>query len=286
MGPPVKPEDDKKDRKGRSQMTAQIAAAAPGRTRPRAAPWRKPWFVRLAALVVAVALWEIAVRQWGDPAFLSPPSRIVAALDQKILADPRIRDAIWLTFVELAVAFGLSVAIALPVGLVVGASAFAHRSFFPIILLAYAIPQVSILPLFVLIFGLGPASKVAFGVSHGIFPIIVNVIAGLRNVNPLFVNSARSMGATKLQIVRRVVLPCVVPSFFTGLRLAMTATLLGVLLAELYVSIAGIGYFTRAYAETFDPSPLFALIAVLAAMAVLLNETVRRAEARYSRWRG
>ena len=75
-----------------------------------------------------------------------------------------------------------------------------------------------------------------------------------------------------------------IPSFFTGMRLGMTAVLLGVLLAELYVSTAGIGFYTRLFAESFSPPELFALIAVLAAIAVTLNELCRMAERHFSRW--
>jgi ABC-type nitrate/sulfonate/bicarbonate transport system permease component len=76
-----------------------------------------------------------------------------------------------------------------------------------------------------------------------------------------------------------------IPSFFAGMRLGMSGVLLGVLLAELYVSTAGIGYFTQMFTENFDPTKLFGLIAMLAAMAIILNELVRRAEIRFSRWR-
>jgi len=268
-------------------MSASLDAATAGRlARGAARRPLPPVFARLAILIALLALWEFYARMFGDPAFVRPPTEVVHALFGKILAEDTVRQAILLTFWELAVAFALAVAIALPVGLVVGATRFTHRSLFPVVLLLYAIPQVTVLPLFILIFGLGPAGKIAFGVSHGVFPIVVNVVAGLRNVNPLFVNSARSMGANRLQIVRRVVLPSVIGSFFAGLRLSMTMTLLGVLLAELYVSTAGIGYFTQLYSETFDPAPLFALITVLALMAIALNEAVRRAELRSSRWRG
>jgi NitT/TauT family transport system permease protein len=267
-------------------MSASLNAAAAGRLAQGAARrLPSPILVRLAILAALLALWEFYARLFGDPAFVRAPTLVVQALFAKILADPQVRQAILLTFWELAAAFALSVAIALPVGLAVGSTRFMHRSLYPIVLLLYAIPQVTVLPLFILMFGLGPAAKIAFGVSHGVFPIIVNVVAGLRNVNRLFVDSARSMGASRLQIVRRVVLPSVIGSFFAGLRLSMTLTLLGVLLAELYVSTGGIGYFTQLYSETFDPAPLFALIAVLAMMAIALNEAVRRAELHAGRWR-
>jgi NitT/TauT family transport system permease protein len=76
-----------------------------------------------------------------------------------------------------------------------------------------------------------------------------------------------------------------IPSFFTGMRLGMSGVLLGVLLAELYVSTAGIGYFTTLFTQNFDPTKLLGLISILAAMAIGLNELVRRAEAWFSRWR-
>ena len=93
-------------------------------------------------------------------------------------------------------------------------------------LLLYATPQVTILPLFILYFGIGPASKIAFGMSHGMFPIIVTVAAGVQNIKPILLLSARSMGASPRQVLRWVIFPHMIPSFFTGMRLGMTAALL------------------------------------------------------------
>src|SRR5258705_10340225 len=101
----------------------------------------------------------------------------------------------------------MSVAIGLIVGLGVGLNRFAHRSFLPILLLLYGTPQITILPLFILYFGIGPASKIAFGVSHGIFPIIVTIVAGVQNINPILITSARSMGAGRWHIFRWVIFP-------------------------------------------------------------------------------
>jgi ABC-type nitrate/sulfonate/bicarbonate transport system permease component len=93
------------------------------------------------------------------------------------------------------------------------------------------------------------------------------------------------MGANKYQVYRYIVFPHLVPSLFTGMRLGMTATLLGVILAELYATQKGIGYFTELYSEAFQPQNLFALVALVAAIAICLNELLRRAEYRFSRWR-
>jgi ABC-type nitrate/sulfonate/bicarbonate transport system permease component len=249
-----------------------------------AANWlRRPWLARIGVIILLLCLWEIAARWWVDPMFISPPSRVFLSLDA--LLDTRgVPAALRLTFRELGIAFVLSVAIGLVIGLPLGLAPFARRSFMPIILLLYGTPQVTILPLFILYFGIGPASKIAFGVSHGFFPVIVTIVAGVQNIKPILLTSARSMGATRAQVLRYIVFPHMIPSFFAGMRLAMSGVLLGVLLAELYVSTAGIGYFTTLFTQSFDPTRLLGLVAVLAAMAIALNEIVRRAEVHFSRW--
>jgi NitT/TauT family transport system permease protein len=93
------------------------------------------------------------------------------------------------------------------------------------------------------------------------------------------------MGASRWQIFRWVIFPHMMPSFFSGMRLGMSAVLLGVLLAELYVSANGIGYFTTLFTQAFDPTKLLGLISILAAMAIVLNELIRRAEVHFARWR-
>jgi NitT/TauT family transport system permease protein len=202
-----------------------------------------------------------------------------------LFAVPGVPAALAVTLYELAVAFAIAVAIGLSVGLSVGLNDFARRTFMPIILLLYGTPQITILPLFILYFGIGAPSKIAFGVTHGMFPITMAIVAGVQNLKPILLTSARSMGASRWHILRYVVFPHMIPSFFAGMRLGMTGVLLGVLLAELYVSTAGIGFFTTTFSQNFEPTRLLGLVSVLAAMAIVLNEIVRRAEVHFSRWR-
>ena len=245
---------------------------------------RRPGLARFAVIVALFLLWEATARWWVDGMFLSPPSRVFASLGS-LFETKNVPTALRITFWELAVAFAISVAIGMTVGLAVGLSRFGHRSFMPIILLLYGIPQITILPIFILYFGIGPASKIAFGVTHGIFPIIVTIVAGVQNIKPILMTAAHSMGASRWQIFRWVIFPHMIPSFFAGMRLGMSGVLLGVLLAELYVSTAGIGYFTQLFTQNFDPTKLLGLISALAAMAIMLNEIVRRAEVHFGRWR-
>ncbi len=186
--------------------------------------------VRLLLILAVVVLWEIYARAFATSSLAAAPSEVLAQLWPKVLGEPRVLAAIGVTLIELIVAFGMSVVFGMLIGVLVGMTDIGRRSFYPIVLLLYGIPQAILLPLFVLMFGLGPASKIAFGFSHGVFPVIVNTIAGMRNVNPLLLRGAAAMGATPFEQLRYVMFPHMVTAVFTGLRLAMTLTLLGVLL--------------------------------------------------------
>ena len=260
------------------------AAATPLSRRFKRWILARPGVARLGVIALLFLAWEIAARFFVDKIFLSPPSIVFTSL-HTVFETVGVPNALRVSAYEIVVAFAMSVAIGLVVGLSVGLHRFTHKSFMPIILLLYGTPQITILPLFILYFGIGPASKIAFGVSHGIFPIIVTVVAGVQNIKPILLTSAKSMGASRWHIFRWVIFPHMIPSFFAGMRLGMTGVLLGVLLAELYVSTAGIGYFTTLFTQNFDPTKLLGLISLLAAMAIVLNEIVRRAEVHFGKWR-
>ncbi len=242
-----------------------------------------PLQARLLLISGLLCLWEVLGR-FGSDLFVSPLSTVVSS-GSRIFADPAVLSALGTTGWELVIAFAVSLLVGLLLGLGVAAGGFTYQTFYPLVLLIYAIPQITILPLFVLYFGSGPASKVAFGISHGVFPIVISVVSGVQGIDPVLVKSARSMGANRWLTFRRIILPWLVPSLFTGMRLSVTACLLGVLLGELYVSSGGIGHYTRQFTETFQPQKLFALISALALMAMAINACMRRIERHMGKWR-
>jgi NitT/TauT family transport system permease protein len=264
-----------------------LESTGPARAEPavRRLPFlRTPMQARLGVILVALIVWELSARLFGDPLFIAPPSKVAVAFVD-LLANHGVLTAVFRATCELIVAFALAAVIGLTIGLAIGLSGFARDAIFPIVMMLYATPQSPFLPLFVLIFGVGVESKIAYGFTHGVFAIIATVVAGVQNIDPSLMRAAYSMGASRRQVVTSIVMPYMLRSFFTGMRLAMTGVLLGVLLAELYVSSGGVGYFTQLYTTGFQPANLLALIAMLAIVAVTLNETCRRAEIRFSRWR-
>ncbi len=252
-----------------------------------AAPRRRPLSataIRWWTIAGLIGLWEATARLFGDPAFVAPPSRVLLGLPS-LFADPKVATALGLAGLEMVIAFVLAVIVGAIIGVAIGLTTIGRRSFFPFVLLIWGLPQVVVLPLVILIFGLDPVSRVAFGFTHGVLPVIVTTVTGMRSVSPLLLSSARSTGASQVQVLRHIIFPTMVATVFTGLRLAMSLTLLGVVLAELFVSSNGIGNYTQIFAETFKPEKLYGLIMVLAATAVVLNELVGLVEKRFSRWK-
>ena len=238
-----------------------------------------PAFGRLIVIAVLLAIWEIAARRFVDPMFLAPPSQVVWRIGA-MFGTRGVPAAIEITLFELVVAFALSAAIGITVGLVLGLNDFSRRSFMPMVLLVYGMPQITILPLFILYFGIGAASKIAFGVTHGTFPIIVTVAAGVQNIRPILLTCARSMGANFWQQLRHVIFPHVVPTLFTGMRLGFTVALLSIIGSEALASLAGLGHHIVELSENMEMPGMFAYIAFVVAIAAMLNLVVSTLEAR------
>ena len=166
------------------------------------------------------------------------------------------------------------------VGVAIGFTELARRSFFPLVLLLYGLPQVTLMPLFILVFGLGPPSRIAFGFTHGVLPIIVTTVAGMRAVNPLFIARRAFDGASRAQILRHIIFPHMVAE-----RLHRPAAR-DVVDAARRRSWRNCTFRPTASAASrrsspkLKSAPLFALILVLAVIAIALNELVGLAETR------
>jgi ABC-type nitrate/sulfonate/bicarbonate transport system permease component len=145
-------------------------------------------------------------------------------------------------------------------------------------------PIILFLPLFVLFFGLGPASKIALGATIAFFPVVINTIAGFAHVEPLFMTVARSMGASDYNLFRHVLLPGALPVVLTGLRMGFTTALFAIIGSETLAALSGLGHRIVQLAESMEMARMFAYIVFVIAIAALLNAIVSAVEAR-GRWR-
>ena len=143
---------------------------------------------------------------------------------------------------------------------------------------------VTILAVFVLFFGLGPASKIALGATISFFPIALNTIAGFGYVDKVLVTAARSMGASDYQLFRYVLLPAAFPIILTGMRMGFTVALLSIIGSETIASLAGLGHRIVHLAEGMEMTQMFAYIVFVVMIAVILNTLVSTLEARGKRY--
>ena len=242
---------------------------------------------RLASLTVQVGfvvgllvLWYLASTRWGVSHLLLPnPVRVWEEL-MNVLATGEFIPDLSVTLSELAVAFVLSCTTGITFGYLISRSQYLIRVFEPLLAGAYSIPIILFLPLYVLFFGLGPASKIAIGATISFFPIVLNTIAGFGYVDRIFVTAARSMGASDVQMFRYVLLPAALPVILTGLRIGFTVALLSILGSETIASLAGLGHRIVHLAEAMEMSRMFAYIAFVVAIAAILNSIVSTLERR------
>jgi ABC-type nitrate/sulfonate/bicarbonate transport system permease component len=256
---------------------------APRRNREGSASLWASRLVQAGFVVGLLVLWYLAATRFGVNRLLLPNP--VAVYDNfiDILRTGEFLDDLKTTLGELAAAFAVSMTGGVTLGFLISRSPYLIRVFEPLFAALYAIPIILFLPLFVLFFGLGPASKIAIGAAISFFPIVINTIAGFGNVEPLFVNAARSMGASNYHLFRYVLMPAALPVMLTGLRMGFTTALLSIIGSETLASLAGLGHRIVQLAEGMEMARMFAYIAFVIVIAAILNAVVSALEAR-GRW--
>jgi NitT/TauT family transport system permease protein len=237
-----------------------------------------PWLVAVGL----IALWEIACRVFGVPEFILPsPGAIGAALVQ--YRDPIAENAMW-TLGTTAIGFSVAIAVGLLIGLALGASALVYKGLYPVLVAFNAVPKVAFVPIFAIWFGIGavPAVLTAFVIS--VFPIVVNVATGLATVDPEMRDLMLSLGARQREILTKVGIPRSMPYFFASLKVALTLAFTGSVIAETVGANHGIGYLMLAASARFQVPLVFAGIAAIATMAVIMYSLCAALERRVAHW--
>ncbi len=239
--------------------------------------------VQAAFVIVLLALWYIGTAQGHiSPILLPNPVAVWHELYDVLRTGEFIGD-LRVTLTELVVAFAISSTLGITLGYLISRSHYSIRVFEPLLAGIYSVPIILFLPLYILFFGLGPASKIALGASISFFPIVLNTIAGFGYVDRIFILSARSMGASDYQLFRWVLLPAALPIILTGLRIGFTVALLSILGSETIASLAGLGHRIVHLAEGMDTARMFAYIAFAVAIALILNTVTSALEQRARR---
>jgi NitT/TauT family transport system permease protein len=246
-----------------------------------------PVLARVTLVVVLLALWEILTRLSSVSAILIvAPTTILWQMVQILVRTSNVPDFYtnaWLTIVEILIAFGFAAVVGVLTGMAVASSKAIGDAFEPILLVLYAIPKIILYPVIVLMIGTGPATKIVFGVFVGIFVIIFNTAAGLRQVEPNYRRLAHSLGYRGAKIFFKVELPAAAQTILAGLRLGFGYTIIGVLTGELLLVNAGLGYVIDWASVNYYTAQLYALIVITLAIGVVANYVVGLLERRWVR---
>jgi NitT/TauT family transport system permease protein len=175
------------------------------------------------------------------------------------------------TLVAFAYSLAISVALGIALGLVLGLQRFAGDVAEPIFVALYTIPKVTLYPLILLIFGLGLSAKVAFGVIHGVIPIILFTLNAVKNINPVLLRVSRVMRLTTWQTASTVLAPAVMPELVTGVRVGFSLTMLGVLIGEMFASQRGLGFLIINGISLHNVRMTTAVILIVVAFAIAAN---------------
>lgn len=226
-------------------------------------------FDGLVILALFVAVWQGLYAYAGDAAITSPLATLSYAASLVKTADfwTNAEATLLAFFYSLVISIALGVAL----GLALGAQRFAGDVAEPMLVALYTIPKVTLYPLILLIFGLGVSAKVAFGVIHGVIPIILFTLNAVKNINPVLLRTARVMRLTAWQTVSTVLAPAVMPELVTGVRVGFSLTMLGVLIGEMFASQRGLGFLIINGISLHNVRMTTAVILVVVTFAIVAN---------------
>jgi NitT/TauT family transport system permease protein len=226
-------------------------------------------FDSLAIAATILAIWLGLYAYTGDVAITSPWRTFAFAAE--LFSRTSFWNHVGATMVAFAMALAISAVAGVALGLILGMRRFAGEVAEPILSSFYTIPKVTLYPVMLLIFGLGMSAKVAFGVIHGMIPVMLFTIAAVKNIQPVFLRTARVLRLSPTQTALTVLAPAVTPEIITGLRVGFALTLLGVLIGEMFASQRGLGFLIINGIEVHDVRMMTTVTLIVVAFAVAAN---------------
>ncbi|HWK23089.1 MAG TPA: ABC transporter permease [Ureibacillus sp.] len=242
-------------------------------------------FKQSIILILFLVLWQIAPAiGLADPAFLPPFSEVAVAWWHLLISGE-----LWAHFqasiLRSIAGFGLALVIGIPLGLLIGWYPLARDLFTPILELFRNTAALALLPVFILILGIGEVSKISIILFACTWPILLNTITAVKNVDPLLIKSARSMNISSFKLFYKVILPASVPTIFTGVRMAGTGAILVLIAAEMVGAKEGLGYYITYAQYNFLIPEMYAGIITISVLGLIINFVLVKLEKHFSKWK-
>ena len=246
------------------------------------ARWAREYGLPALAIGGLIALWELVCRSARIPVWLLPaPMAIVR--DTWQWAD-RIPGHLWVTFYEVIGGFAVAVLVGVPIAVAIVYSPLLRRIVYPILLVVQSVPKVALAPLFLIWVGYGPRSNILVAAIVAFFPMVVNTATGLESVEPELLQLTDSLQATPLQVFWKVRLPWALPHIFSGMKVAMSLSVIGAIVGEFVGSDRGLGYLILTASSNMNTAIVFGVMTVLSVLGILVFWAVCVAETLICPW--
>lgn len=239
--------------------------------------------VRLGVIGGFFVLWEIASGRWIEPFLISSPSRIFTSFIAQIQTGDLIQHSL-VTFKEIGIGFPLGAVSGIAMGYLFGRSRALAEIFEPIIIALYGIPRTALAPLFIVWLGIGIWSKIGVVFLLVFFLNFFNTYAGMKQMDQEYVDLARLMGARRMKLTFKVILPAVSPYILTGVKTSIPFSVIGAIVGEFIAATEGIGFFIRLSAGVFRTADVFVGILVLMLLVIAMNKAADMIERRVLQW--
>jgi NitT/TauT family transport system permease protein len=191
----------------------------------------------------------------------------------------------WFSLTNFSIGFAVSVVLGVVMGVPMGWYKTVHKTFDPLLSGIYATPLIALLPLIIMMFGLGSVSKIIMTVLAAVFPILINTMVGIANTDNRLITMSRAFGARDSQIFMKVSLPGSLPYIVAGMRVALGRALVYIVVAEQYGAATGLGYLSSVAAQRFQMAAMFVPILIIAGLGAGLNEALKGLERRLDKWK-
>jgi NitT/TauT family transport system permease protein len=238
--------------------------------------------IRLVSLAIFLGLWQLAAINVDPVLFTSPAKVAVAAVD--MVGSGELWSALWPSLIVLLMGLSLAITFGTMMGLALARFRVLDVGLTVYITFLYSIPSVALVPLIVLWAGYETTAKVIILFMFAFFPMVINTYQGVKAVDPKLLEVGRAFRCSERQLWANIVLPAALPFIVTGIRLAVGRGMIGMVLADLYTAISGIGYLIVRTASTFQVDKMFVPIVTLGLLGVTLTALLRFAETRVAPW--
>jgi ABC-type nitrate/sulfonate/bicarbonate transport system permease component len=238
---------------------------------------------QLLLLAALLGAWEYAGRK--SPSFaLAPPSSVIPAA-RDMIGSGQLQDAAGDSLVALLLGFALAAVVGMAIGYAMGWWTAVGRTLDPFVTAMYVVPIASLVPLIIVWAGLGLGARVIVIFLFALFEVLLNAYAGVKNADPTFVDVARTFGAKRRDVLRKVLIPASLPFLFTGLRMGAIRGVKGMVLAEMLFAVTGLGGLIITNAGLFRMDKVLVVIVTIALIGMVMSGLVQLAERYVMRWR-